>query len=340
MKELYAGIDLHSNNLVLAVIDGEDAVMYRKRLPNELSDVLEALAPFRAQLKGVVVESTYNWYWLVDGLMDAGYRVYLANPAGNQQYTGLKYADDHSDATWLAKLLRLGVLAQGFIYPKEERPLRDLLRKRSQLVEQRTRNILSIQNVVTRNTGRRLSGNGVKRLSEGDVEELLRHPELALAAKSNVAVMKCVDEQIKTLEKAALKRIGSREDFQVLQTASGIGKVLGLTIALEVGDIRRFADVGDFASYSRCVGGDRFSNNKKKGRGNTKNGNRYLGWAFMEAAACAIQHDETIRRYYQRSQAKKKPIVARKIIAHKLARACYYMLRDGTTFDVGRAFGN
>jgi transposase len=340
MKELYAGIDLHSNNSVVAVTDGEDAVVYRKRLDNELSAVLEALRPFQRRLKGVVVESTYNWYWLVDGLMDAGYRVHLANPAGNQQYSGLKYADDHSDAAWLAKLLRLGVLAEGFIYPKEERPLRDLLRKRSQLVEQRTRNILSIQNLITRSTGRRLSGNGVKRLSEGDVDELLRHPELALAVKSNVAVMKCVDEQIKAIEKAALKRMGTRDDFQVLQSTRGIGNVLGMTIALEVGDIRRFADVGDFASYARCVGGDRFSNNKKKGQGNTKNGNRYLAWAFVEAAACAIRHDPTIERYYQRIQAKKKPIVARKIIAHKLARACYHMLKDGTKFDVGKAFGN
>lgn len=340
MKELYAGIDLHSNNNVVAVTDGEDAVVYRKRLANELSEVVEVLAPFGKQLKGVVVESTYNWYWLVDGLMDAGYRVHLANPAGNQQYSGLKFANDHSDAAWLAKLLRLGVLAQGFIYPKEQRPLRDLLRKRSHLVRQRTANILSIQNVVARNTGRRLSANAVKRLNEAAVDELLRHPELALAVKSNVAVMKCLDEQIKELEKAALKGMKSREDFQLLQTACGIGKALGLTIALEVGDIRRFADVGDFASYARCVGGDRLSNNKKKGRGNTKNGNRYLGWAFVEAAACAIQHHEPIRRYYQRIQAKKKPVVARKIIAHKLARACYYMLKDGTTFDVGRAFGN
>jgi transposase len=340
MKELYAGIDLHSNNNVVAVTDGEDTVVYRKRLGNELSEVSEALAPFREQLKGVVVESTYNWYWLVDGLMDAGYRVHLANPAGNQQYSGLKYADDHSDAAWLAKLLRVGVLAEGYIYPKEERPLRDLLRKRSQLVQQRTRNILSIQNVVTRNTGRRISGNGVKRLNEEGVDELLRHPELALAAKSNVAVMKCLDEQIKSLDKAVMKRIGTRDDFQLLQSACGIGKVLGFTIALEVGDIRRFAEVGDFASYARCVGGDRLSNNKKKGRGNTKNGNKYLGWAFVEAAACAIQHHETVRRYYQRSQAKKKPVVARKIIAHKLARACYYMLKNGTKFDVGRAFGN
>ena len=78
-----------------------------------------------------MVESTYNWYWLVDGLMDADYRVHLANPAAIQQYSGLKYSDDHSDARWLGHLLRLGVLPEGYIYPKADRAVRDLLRKRA-----------------------------------------------------------------------------------------------------------------------------------------------------------------------------------------------------------------
>ena len=106
----------------------------------------------------MVVESTYNWYWLVDGLMDAGYRVHLANPAAMQQYSGLKYTDDYSDARWLAHVLRLGVLPEGYIYPKAARAVRDVLRKRSHLVRQQTANVLSLQNIIVRNTGVRLSG--------------------------------------------------------------------------------------------------------------------------------------------------------------------------------------
>ena len=127
---LYSGIDLHGNNNVTLLLDDQDRVIYQKRLPNQLPTILEQLAPYQADITGVVVESTYNWYWLVDGLMEAGYRVHLANPTAIQQYSGLKYTDDHSDARWLAHLLRLGVLPEGYIYPKEQRPLRDLLRKR------------------------------------------------------------------------------------------------------------------------------------------------------------------------------------------------------------------
>ena len=106
MKTLYAGIDLHSNNNVVVVTDAEDKVLYRKRLRNELDAVVGALSLFSDRVHGVVVESTYNWYWLVDGLMDHGYRVHLANTGAIQQYSGLKYANDVSDARWLARLLQ------------------------------------------------------------------------------------------------------------------------------------------------------------------------------------------------------------------------------------------
>jgi transposase len=129
--KLYGAIDLHSTNNVMVVIDEQDQVVYQKRLPNDLVMIVEQLSPYRSSLEGIVVESTYNWYWLVDGLMEHGYRVHLANTAAIQQYEGLKYTDDNSDARWLAHMLRLGVLPQGYIYPKQQRPIRDLLRKRS-----------------------------------------------------------------------------------------------------------------------------------------------------------------------------------------------------------------
>src|SRR5467141_5312509 len=150
---LYGGIDLHANNSVIVLINEQDEVIYQKRLPNELPTILGQLAPYNTEMQGLVVESTYNWYWLVDGLMEADYRVHLANPAAMQQYSGLKYTDDHSDARWLAHLLRLGVLPEGYIYPKAERAVRDLLRKRSQLVQHKTTHVLRIQTLLTRHTG-------------------------------------------------------------------------------------------------------------------------------------------------------------------------------------------
>ena len=336
--KLYGGIDLHSNNSVIALLDEEDKPMYRRRLPNDLKLILGELAPHREAIIGLVVESTYNWYWLVDGLMDAGYRVRLANTAAIVQYEGLKYSDDDSDARWLAKLLRLGLLPEGYIYPKAERAVRDLLRKRSQLVRQRTANVLAVQNLLARNLGHSLSANAIKRLGLEEVDRLLPDADLALAVKSNLAVMRSLDEAIEQLEKTVKTRIQPRPEFAPLLSVSGIGAILGLTILLETGEIGRFAQVGQYASYCRCVGSERISNGKRKGRGNTKNGNRYLAWAYVEAANFAVRYNPLIKRYYQRKCARCNGVVAIKTVAHKLARACYYILRDRVPFDVNKAF--
>jgi transposase len=270
--------------------------------------------------------------------MDKGHKLHLANTAAIQQYEGLKYTDDHSDAHWLAHLLRLGVLPQGYIYPKQERAVRDLVRKRGQLVRQRTANLLSIQNLLTRNTGSSINSNRIKTLDAKHVDELLANPDLALAVKANLAVMQCADEQIDRLERTVSERIKLREEFSLLRTVPGIGLILGLTIMLESGDIGRFDSVGNYASYCRCVGSQKLSNGKKKGKGNTKNGNKYLSWAYIEAANFAIRYCARVKSFYQRKKAKSRGVVALKAVAHKLCRACYYIIKNRVAFDVTKAF--
>jgi transposase len=335
---LYGGIDLHSNNSFTTLIDQNDKAVFEKRMPNELGVVLKGLEPFRDKIAGVVVESTYNWYWLVDGLMDTGYRVHLANTAAIKQYDGLKHTDDKSDARWLAHLLRLGILPEGYIYPKEERSVRDLLRKRMQLVRQRTTNILSIEGQVARHLGSSIRCNQVKRLAEEVVDDFFSDECVSLAVKSNVAVMRCLDERIKQIEREAKKRMELRPEFKQLLTVDGIGEILALTISLETGDIHRFPKAGNYASYCRCVRSERTTNYKKKGQGNTRNGNKYLAWAYVEAAAFAIRWNELARRFYQRKSARTNKVVARKALANKLARACFYIMRDNVPFDEWRAF--
>jgi len=185
----YAGIDLHSSNNYTAVIDEHDQRLYRKRLPNRLDAVLSALEPFKDTLEGTVVESTYNWYWLVDGLQEHGYKVHLANPSAIKQYEGLKHTDDQWDSFWLAHMLRLNILPEGYIYPKEERPVRDLLRRRLLFVKHRTAHILSLQSMITRNLGSQMSCRAIKRLEQADAEILFNHPHLVLAAQNNIAVI-------------------------------------------------------------------------------------------------------------------------------------------------------
>jgi len=322
----------------VALLDEQDRVVYRQRLANDAPRVLEALAPYREGIVGLVVESTYNWYWLVDALMDAGYRVHLANTAAIVQYSGLKYSDDDSDARWLAKLLRLGLLPEGYIYPKEQRAVRDLLRRRSRLVQQHTANVLAVQNLLARNRGQSLNANAVKRLTPEAVARLLPNPNLALAVQSTLLAMRGQEAAIALLAREALAQVSGRAPYRHLLSVSGIGPVLGLTILLETGPVQRFGQVGQYASYSRCVGSAHLSNGKRKGHGNTKSGNKYLAWAYVEAANFAVRYNPTIKRYYQRKRAKTNGIVAIKTVAHKLARACYWMLREGTDFAVNRAF--
>jgi len=334
----YAGIDLHSSNNYLGIINDEDQRLYRKRLPNRLDGILAALEPFKETLKGVVVESTFNWYWLVDGLMEHGYKVHLANPSAIKQYEGLKHTDDTWDSFWLAHLLRLNILPEGYIYPKEERPVRDLLRRRLLFVKHRTSHILSLQSMISRNLGTQMSANAIKRLDQGAAETLFDSPHLVLAANSNIAVIHFLKERITLIEKAVKSHIALREEFGYLLTVPGIGDILALTIMVEVGDIARFPQVGDYSSYCRCVKSERLSNGKKKDENNRKNGNRYLSWAYVEAANFAIRFSPPAQAFYQKKMAKTNGIVAIKALGNKLARASYYIMRDQVSYDPKRLF--
>ena len=241
----YSGIDLYSNNCMVLVSDECDRVLLSRRVPNSVPLVLQALEPHREDLVGVVVEATFNWYWLVDGLQAAGYRVHLANVSAIKQYEGLKRTGDEADAAHLAHLLRLGLLPQGYICPKPLRAVRDLSRKRMQLVRSRTQHILSVENIQARENGCRMNVKQIKRLDTQSVEaampELL--PEVQLALQANVAVISELGKQIDKLERCLRERMRPSEDLRLLKTAPGIGETLATTIMLETGTVARFACV-------------------------------------------------------------------------------------------------
>lgn len=336
---VYAAIDLHSNNSVLAVLDETDRPLRQCRLPNDLPSILKELQPFHEAVAGIVVESTYNWYWLVDGLMDHGYCVHLANTAAVPQYSGLKHGDDESDARHLAHLLRLGILPEGYIYPRAERSVRDLLRRRFQLVRMAVRLMVSVQSAWARYTGQGLTADAFRHLTDATIAKAITDPVVRLSIQSQIKVWRAVEEQVRQEEKAVAKAHVHHKAQIAVCSVPGIGPILSLTIALESGDIARFASVGDYASYCRLVKSERMSNGKKKGQGNRKCGNKYLAWAYIEAANFSVRYSPPIRRWYDKKCSKKHRIVAIKAVAHKLARACYFLMRDGSTFDVKRAFG-
>jgi transposase len=236
-------------------------------------------------------------------------------------------------------MLRLGILPEGYIYPKEDRPIRDLLRKRGHLVRLRTSLILSLQNIITRNCGINLNGNQIKRVKVNKVAPLLEGQEdLALSGKVSKETIDFLTRQIKQVENVVQDKVELKDQYRYLQTICGVGKILSLTIMLETGPVERFIKVGNYTSYCRKVPSKWTSNHKTKGKGNKKNGNKYLAWAFSEAAELDRRYDKPARAYYNKKSAKTNFMVAHTALAHKLARAAYFVMRDQVPFDPGKVF--
>lgn len=337
--KIMVGIDLHSNNALCGLMDESGRRLTQKQLPCDLATILQLLKPYKNRIATVAVESTYNWYWLVDGLQDHGYHVVLANPARMKPYDGLKHTDDVSDAYFLAELLRLNILPTGHLYDRQTRPVRDLLRRRLLLVRQRTTLILSFKSLHERTLGQRVPLARVKTMSVQETQARFPDPADQLLSGTEIELMGHLTDAITKLERHILGVAGEWTTYQRLQELPGIGKILGLTIALETGDAQRFADAGNFASYSRCVKSLRTSNGKKKGENNRKCGNQYLAWAFVEAAHFACRYDEPCRRFYDRKKQQTNPVIATKALACKLAKAAWHVMAEDVPYDAARVFG-
>lgn len=334
----YAGIDLHSNNAYLAIIDENGVVNFKKKLPNNLNTILLILKKFQKDITDIAVESTFNWYWLVDGLQEAGYRVHLANPSAMKQYDGLKYTNDKSDAVWLAEMLRLNILPTGYIYPKQGRSLRDLLRKRTLLMRHKTALMVSLKGFIHNWTGEQVNRNVLRQLSDEYLRDIFQNADNIESSVCLSNVIAMIDTQVKTIEQNVFERMPVKKEYRNLVTVCGIGPMLASTIILETGDISRFSNAGQYASYCRCVSSKKMSNEKKKGSGNRKNGNKYLSWAYLEAAYFMKRFYPKARAWFDKKCTQRGTTVAMKALSNKIARACYFIMRDQTVFQPSRLF--
>lgn len=336
---LMVGMDLHRNNVVCAMVDRSGNRLKQKKLPCNLDSITQWLESHRSRLHTIAIESTFNWYWLVDGLMEQGFEVVLANPAQIVQYDGIKNADDANDAYFLADLLRLDILPTGHIYDREIRPTRDLLRRRLLLVRQRTALKLSVKSLYARTTGKTLGLTELGRLTPEDAAKLFEDPANQLIASEQVRLLGEMQKSVAEVEKAVLQKAKNWKEFCGLQSVPGVGKILGLTIALETGPIERFRNPGNYASYCRCVRSQRISNGKVKGANNGKNGNRYLAWAWTEAAQYARRFYSPCRQFFDRKTAHANATLATKALACKLCKAGWHVMSRGGIFDWDKAFG-
>jgi transposase len=264
--------------------------------------------------------------------------VRLANPAKMDQYEGLKVTDDASDAGWMAEQLRLGILPQSYIYPVEVRPMRDALRRRMLIVRQRTQSLLSLEGLFARHglpcpSAAALKGWTVEQSGQLAVEGFTR-----LQVDSLLELVRKQDALARWIEEAVLKEVKNKEEFGRIQQVPGIGPILGMVVMLESGEFGRFPSAGDYASYCRAVKSERQSNGRKKGENNRRCGNRYLAWAFAEAAVYAVRYYPRVAAWYERKKRRRNVAVAMKALACKLAKAAWHVM-GGAEFNEAMLFG-
>lgn len=338
----YSGIDLSARHSHLCVVDENLSIYLQLKVANDLSRIAQLLDPFTPHLK-IVVESTFNWYWLVDGLQALGFQVSLAHSLGLSLITHAKVKTDRRDAFTLAKLLRAGLIPKAYIYPASSRPLRDLLRRRLKAVTLRAHEYGSLRQLLLREGILSTSRNEIKLAQESDLKEWFSHPLLVESASQQLERINLLSSQIAELEQQILLLTQDRDDYKRLLDISGIGKMLALTILYEIGEITRFKDFRHFSSYCRLVPGVAQSGAvSRRGRA-SKQGNRYLKSAFNQAAVVAVRSYPAIKRCYQRHlqrhRGSARKLVAYNIIAHKLAQAVYVVLKQGVAYQQELLFG-
>jgi transposase len=340
---VYCGIDLHAKVSQVAVLDEEGRVLLNRKIKNHLEEILGVLAPYGPGIH-IAVESTFNWYWLVDGLQDAGHDVHLGHPLRLAMISKAKVKTDRRDAVTLGRLLRSGDFPEAYIYPRATRPVRDLVRQRTRLVANRAHEYAALRVRLYRLGNLDHTANWAKTVTPEELEVLFEHPAIRPLIHQEHARIRLFSSQIKEIEQTILTFAETTSDYEHLQTLPGVGVTLAAVILYESGEVSRFDSTRTYASYGRVVPGCAVSAGKVKAGRGKKQGNPHLKAAFTQAAVHAIRTNETVRRVYERSKAhhpgRGSVPIAINVIAHKLAQAAYHIMKEGTTYHEELLFGN
>ena len=333
----YCGIDLHARSMYLCVLNQEGKVLLHRNLPTDPDGFLAAVAPYREDLV-VCVECIFTWYWIADVCTEQGIHFVLGHALYMRAIHGAKAKNDRVDSRKLAGLLRGGLLPQSYAYPAEMRGTRDLMRRRLHFVRHRSDLLAHIQ-MTHHQYNEQTPGKRITyRSNREGVGECFEDLSVRESIAADLALAAHYEDVIQNLEASAVRRAKGHDpdNLQRLRTVPGIGKILALTILYEVHDIRRFARVGEFASYCRLVKCQQESAGKVKGTSGAKIGNAHLKWAFSEAAVlfvakCPEGKGKQLLARIQRKHSKPKAL---SILAHKLGRAVYFMLARKRAFDL------
>jgi transposase len=333
--KFYCGIDLHARTMYLCILNQEGEVLLHRNMKAAPEPFLKAIAPYREDMV-VCVECMFTWYWLADLCAQEGIPFVLGHALYMKAIHGGKAKNDRIDAQKIAVLLRGGMLPQAYVYPSEMRATRDLLRRRIHFMRKRAELLSHVQQTNSQYNLPEIGKKIAYKANRDGVAERFPNPAVQKSIEVDLALIGHYDHLLRDVELSVLKTAKQHDanTLYLLCTVPGIGEILSLVLLYEIHHIERFPRVQDFVSYCRLVKCAKESAGKRYGTSGTKIGNAYLKWAFSEAAVLFLRNNPAGQKYLARLEKKHGQGKALTVLAHKLARAVYYMLKRGVAFDL------
>jgi transposase len=339
--EFYVGIDLHARQMFVCVMDQEGTVLLHRNMPAEPKYLDQVLARFTGDVV-VAVECIFSWYWIADYCEEREIPFVLGHALYMKAIHGTKSKNDRIDSQKIATMLRAGMLPQAYVYPRKMRATRDLLRRREYFMHQQSELLTHVTNTNTQYNYPVFEKRIRPKANRKDLAERFVDPSARKSIEADLHLLDVYHRVLLDLE-AEIKRQATQHDpvaYQLLRTIPGVGPILALVILYEIHDISRFPEVGNFISYARLVKCAHESAGKRVGGGNNKIGNAHLKWAFSEAAVLFLRERDEAKRMHQKLVAKYGKAKALSIIAQKLGRTAYYILKRKEPFVAERFFGD
>ncbi len=335
--KFYCGIDLHVDWMYLCVIDADGTVRVHQNIRTDPNTFLQALRPFREDVV-VCVECMFTWYWLADLCEDEGIPFVLGHALYMRAIHGGKAKNDRIDSHKIAALLRGGLIPQAYVYPRRMRATRDLLRRRNHLMHKRAELYAHIQNTASQYNLSEPLGRIAKPQNRRGLLERFDHGCVQKNMEVDLALVDGYDPLLAELERYIEKTAQGHDpvSLALLRTVPRVGKILALVMLYEIEDIARFPRVQEFVSYCRLVKSAKESNGKRYGTSGKKIGNAHLKWAFSEATVLFLKNNEPAQKYLTKLANRHGKGKALSILAHKLGRAVYFMLKQQVAFDQGK----
>jgi transposase len=336
----YCGIDLHARSMYVCILSQDGDILVHRNMKAASEPFLKAIAPYRDGLV-VAVECIFTWYWLADLCAQEGIPFVLGHALYMKAIHGGKAKNDKIDSHKIAALLRGGMLPQAYVYPAEMRATRDLLRRRIHLMRKRAELWAHVQNTNSQYNLPEIGKKLAYQANRHGVAKRFADPAVQKSIEVDLALITYYDQLLTDLELSIVQSAKQHDanTFYRLRSIPGVGKILALVMLYEIHDIHRFPAVQDFVSYCRLVKCAKESAGKRYGTSGTKIGKAYLKWAFSEAAVLFLRNNEVGQKYLARLEKKHDKGKALTILAHKLARAVYDMLKREAVFAMDKFLG-